>query len=95
MNFLRAQLQSKVTSNRTRGKGLRLCQRRFRMDFRKNFITAEVVVHWSRMPRKAMESPFLSVSKNDRTWQFVIQFSGLGSICSNVGLDDFVDLFQP
>jgi len=54
-------LSSHAISNRTKGNGLKLLHGMFKKDIRKKFFAERVVEPWNRLPREAVESPFLEV----------------------------------
>ena len=56
-------------NDRSRGNGFKLEEGRFRLDIRKTFFTVRVVIHWNRLPGKAMNTHSLEAIKArlDRT----------------------------
>lgn len=55
---------SQLTNNRTKEKVLKFCQRRFRLNIKKNLFTVRVLRHWNRVPKGVVVPPSLKYFKD-------------------------------
>ena len=53
----------RACSDRTKGNSFKLEEGRFRLDIMKKLFTVEVVRHWSRLSREAVDAPSMEAFK--------------------------------
>ena len=86
---------SQLTSDRTRGSGLKLLQGRFRLHIRKNFFTEKWSSIGTGFPGKWWSPHPWRRSKNMWILVFGIWFIRHGGVGLTVGLNDLTGLLQP
>ena len=63
-----SKLFERVDNSRTKGKGFKLKEGRFRFDVRRKFFTRSVVRCWNRLPRDVVNALSLEVFKARLDW---------------------------
>ena len=81
-------LFSRVCGDRTKGNGFKPKEGRFRLDKRKKYFTVRVVRCWNRLPRDAVDAPFLETFKARPDQALTWPSCGTPVHCRGVGLDD-------
>ena len=87
-------LCSVVPSDRTRGNGHKLKQRKLQLNARKNFFPLRVTEPWPRLPREDVASPSLEIFKSPLA-AVLCSLLWVTLLGQGVGLGDPRDPFQP
>ena len=88
----------RVGSDRTRGNGFKLRQRRFRLDIRRKFsYRGWCGTHWNRLPKEAVDAPSLEAFKArlDVALGSLVWWLATLHIAGGLKLDDHCGPFQP
>lgn len=74
---------SLVTSDRTQGNSMKLCQERLRLDIRKSFFTQGVFGYWNRLPSEVVTAPNLIDFKKhlDKALRYLVGLLGCPVQC--------------
>ena len=86
-----------VDSDRTRGKGFKLRQGRFRLDIRRKFFIRRVMTHGNRLPKEIMDAPSVEAFKArlDVALGSLVWCLATLHIAWGLKLDDHCGPFQP